>query len=101
MLHPHGTPVPAPHASDYWIFATLGPLRFLARVIETFLPQLPEMWLKFTRDEHAAKLLASCGNNPRERARGFIQNSLVDGHIMDPSYRPGYSWCDRVVAFSY
>jgi hypothetical protein len=61
VLHPHGTPPPAPHANDYWAFATLGPLRFLARINETLLPQLPEMWLKFARDEHAAKLLATCG----------------------------------------
>ena len=82
MLHPHGTPVPTPHANDYWVFATLGPLRFLARVNETFLPQLPEMWLQFTRDERAAKVLATCGQNPRQRARRFIQNSLVDGYGM-------------------
>jgi hypothetical protein len=43
VLHPHGAPMPAPHANDYWAFATLGPLRFLARINESFLPQLPEM----------------------------------------------------------
>jgi len=30
VLHPHGAPVPELHANDYWAFATLGPLRFLA-----------------------------------------------------------------------
>jgi hypothetical protein len=88
VLHPHGAPMPAPHANDYWAFATLGPLRFLARINETLLPQLPEMWLAFTRDEHVAKLLATVGQNPRTRARGFIQNSLVDGYVIDPAVGP-------------
>ena len=25
ILHPHGTPEPAPHVNDYWIFAMAGP----------------------------------------------------------------------------
>jgi len=88
VLHPHGTPMPAPHANDYWAFVTLGPLRFLARINESFLSQLPEMWLEFARNEHGAKLLAACGQNPRQRARGFIQNSLVDGYVMSPITGP-------------
>src|SRR5215467_11260461 len=39
---------------------------------EALIPQLPEAWLEFTRQEHASKLLATCGRNPRARARGFI-----------------------------
>jgi hypothetical protein len=88
VLHAHGTPMPAPHANDYWAFATLGSLRFLARINESFLPQLPEMWLKFTRDEYWARLLATCRQNPRQRARGFIQSLLVDGFIADPVIGP-------------
>jgi len=83
VIHAHGAPMPNLHPTDYWAFTTLGPLRFLARINAVFLPQLPEMWLEFTRDEHAAKLLATCGQNPRQRARGFIQNSLVDGYVTD------------------
>jgi hypothetical protein len=88
VLHPHGTPVPAPHPNDYWAFATLGPLQYLARISEAFLLDLPETWLEFTCNEHGAKLLATCGQNPRARARGFIQNSLVDGFVMDPVFGP-------------
>jgi hypothetical protein len=88
VLHPDGTPMPAPHANDYWAFATLGPLRFLARVNESFLLQLPEMWLKFAHDEHGAKLLAACGQNPRQRARGFVHNALVEGFVRDPAIGP-------------
>jgi len=88
VIHPHGISMPTPHANDYWAFATCGPLRFLARINEAFFPQLPEMWLEFTRDEHGARLLATCGQNPRQRARGFIHNSLVDGFVMDPIIGP-------------
>ena len=55
---------------------------------ESFLLQLPEMWLEFARNEHGAKLLAACGQNPRQRARGFIHNSLVDGYVMSPTIGP-------------
>src|SRR5262249_24356516 len=56
---------------------------FLTRINAALLPQLPEMWLKFAGDKPAAKFLANCGQNPRARARGFIQNSLVDGYVID------------------
>jgi hypothetical protein len=89
VLHPHGAPMPAPHTSDYWAFATLGPLRYLARINESFLSQLPEMWLDFVRqDEAEVGLLARLGNNPRQRARAFVHNMLVDGYIMDPVFGP-------------
>jgi len=88
VLHPDGTPMPAPDPNDYWAFATLGPLRYLARINEAFLSQLSGLWLKFAHDEHWAKLLAVCGSNPRQRARGFIHNMLVDGYVMDPVVGP-------------
>jgi hypothetical protein len=88
VLHPHGAPMPDPDPNDYWAFATCGPLRFLARINAAFLPQLPETWLEFTRQEEAVRLLATCGQNPRQRARGFVQNSLVDGFVMDPVFGP-------------
>ena len=67
-LELHGAPMPEPHPNDYWAFAVNGPLRFLARINEAFLPQLPEGWLEFTRTEGGAKLLALCGQNPHSRA---------------------------------
>ena len=88
VLQPHGAPMPEPHPNDYWVFATVGPLRFLARINETIVPQLPEAWLEFTRDEHGARVLAACGQNPRSRARGFIHNMLVEGFVMDPVIGP-------------
>jgi hypothetical protein len=88
VLHLPGAPMPDPQPNDYWAFATLGPLRFLARINEVFLPQLPEKWLAFTRDKSVAKVLATCGDNPRSRARGFIQNSLVNGYVVDPAIGP-------------
>ena len=38
VLQPHGAPMPAPQANDYWAFVTTGPLRFLARINATFRP---------------------------------------------------------------
>jgi len=87
VLYPDdGTPLAAPQANDYWVFVTLGPLRFLARINATLLRSLPAQWLEFVRDESTAKLLARCGSNPRSRARGFIQNSLVDGYVTHPVF---------------
>jgi hypothetical protein len=87
-VHCSGTPVPAPHPNDYWAFAVLGPLRFLARINEAFLSDLPEKWLEFIRQEQVMKMLVTLGNNPRARARAFVQNSLVDGLVMDPVFGP-------------
>jgi hypothetical protein len=64
-VHCSGTPVPAPHPNDYWAFAVLGPLRFLARINEAFLSDLPEKWLEFIRQEQVMKMLVTLGNNPR------------------------------------
>src|SRR5262245_6608819 len=83
VLHPPDAPIFAPDPADYWAFVALGPLTFLTRINAALLPQLPEMWLKFAGDKPAAKFLANCGQNPRARARGFIQNSLVDGYVID------------------
>ena len=89
VLHPRDTPVPTHHASDYWIFATTGPLRFLARVNEAQLSELPEMWLAFSRTEAGAKLLAAGGGqDDRERARDFVHKTLVDGFVLDPNIGP-------------
>jgi hypothetical protein len=87
-VHPPGTPVPDSHPNDYWAFAVLGPLLFQARIYEALLPRLPEMWLQFIRAESSAKLVAALGQNPRQRARAFVQNSLVDGYVMHPVIGP-------------
>ena len=88
VLQRHGAPMPEPHPNDYWAFTTVGPLQFLARINEAFLPLLPEGWLEFTRSEGGTKILAACGQNPRSRARGFIHNMLVEGFVMDPVIGP-------------
>jgi hypothetical protein len=88
VVHPPGTPMPDPHANDYWAVATLGPLWFQARINESFLPQLPEVWLDFSRGEPGTQLLATCGEDPRRRARSFVHNSLVCGFVMHPVIGP-------------
>lgn len=87
VLHPDNVPAPAQDSSDYWIFATTGPLQFLARVAAAYLPQLPKMWIDFSQTPDAAKLLAST-ENPRSRARGFVHKGLVEGFVMHPVIGP-------------
>jgi hypothetical protein len=85
-LHPHGALPPPPQDDDYWIFASTGPLRFVARANAVLVPELPKMWLNFM--EIGGKVLIELGQNPRSRARAFVHNSLVDGYVFHPMFGP-------------
>lgn len=82
MLHPPNSPPPAPQENDHFITAASGELRFIARATPTCVAQLPALWLD------AADFVRELGHNPRQRARAFVHNSLVDGHVVDPRIAP-------------
>jgi hypothetical protein len=88
VLHPHGASPPAPQPDDYWIFATAGPLRYVARSSAVYLPSLPQLWIDATVTAPMANLLSCLGPDPRTRARAFVHNSLVDGRLLDPVIAP-------------
>jgi hypothetical protein len=85
ILQPHGMPALEPSEDDHWIFATAGSLRFLARIDEALVAQLPEAFVKFAEDDKGAKILANCGESLHAQARGFVFTSLVEGLVADPT----------------
>jgi hypothetical protein len=88
VLHPHDASPPAPQPDDYWIFATAGPLRFVARCSAAYLPNLLQIWPHAVTQAPMVSLLKAIGDNPRSRARAFVHNSLVDGRLLDPVIAP-------------
>ena len=83
VMHPLDSPPLAPQENDHCIVAATGELRFLARVAAAYIARLPALWLAAPSD-----LVRPFGLNPRQCARTFVHNGLVDGYVADPVIAP-------------